>query len=284
MADLIYSRRTDAQELSMDEIARLAPAVFTQGKNPHLTDRYAPVNTLDTIEVLRGYGYVPVQAAQKKPRKNDPAYTQHMVAFAHHYNLLDTDRPEIIAYNSHDGKSSLRLFAGFYRGICSNGLVAGEGFEGRIKHYKASVANLEELFEDVAHTIPKMSERVERMKSVSISQEDAIDFAYNASALRWEMMPEEYKDGELRGTYTDRHTGSTLNRVRRLEDINYDLWTVYNRVQEGLIRGGAQVISFTDRKPYGIRRRARPVASVADSIKINRELWDMASDYMQEAA
>lgn len=283
MADLIYSRRADAQELSMNEIAGLAPAVFTQSKNPDLTDRYAPVNTLDTIEVLRGYGYVPVQAAQKKPRKNDPAYTQHMVAFAHHNNLLDTDRPEIIAYNSHDGKSSLRLFAGFFRGICSNGLVAGEGFEGRIKHYKASVANLEELFEDVAHTIPQMSERVERMKSIQIDREQALDFAYNASALRWEMMPEEYKDGELRGTYTDRYTGSTLNRVRRLEDVNYDLWTVYNRVQESLIRGGGQVISFTDRSPYGKRRRARPVSSVQDSIKINRELWNMAEEFMEAA-
>jgi hypothetical protein len=206
-----------------------------------------------------------------------------MVAFAHHHNLLDTDRPEIIAYNSHDGKSSLRLFAGFFRGICSNGLVAGEGFEGRIKHYKASVANLEDLFEDVAHTIPKMSERVERMKSIQIDREQALDFAYNASALRWEMMPEEYKDGELRGTYTDRYTGSTLNRVRRLEDVNYDLWTVYNRVQESLIRGGGQVISFTDRSPYGKRRRSRPVSSVQDSIKINRELWNMAEEFMEAA-
>lgn len=283
MTDLIYTRRPDAQPISFDDIARLAPAAFTDGSHPDTSDRYKTVSTVDAISILQDYGYMPVQAAQRKARKaSNKGYTQHMLAFAHKWNLLDRDRPEIILYNSHDGKSSLRLFAGMFRGICSNGLVAGEGYEGRMRHLKSTTGAFEDMLEDVAHTIPSMNDKVQKMKEVMLSPEDAIDFAYNASTLRWEAIPEASKDVELRGVYADRYTASTMLSVRRMDDYGSDLWSVYNRTQEALIRGGAKLISFTDRNEYGKRRYSRPVGSVSDSIKINRSLWDMASDLMEE--
>ena len=284
MADLIYTRRPDAQPISFDDIAMLAPAAFTADPHPQTSDRYKSVNTLDAVKILHDYGYLPVQAAQRKARREaDKGYTQHMLAFAHKFNLLDRDRPEIILYNSHDAKSSLRLFAGMYRGVCSNGLVAGEGYEGRMRHLASSTGAFEDMLEDVAHTIPSMSDKIKKMKDVSLSYEDALDFAYNASTLRWEAVPEAYSDGSLRGAYADRHTASTLLYERRVEDHGYDLWSVFNRAQESLIRGGARLLSFTDRNPYGKRRVSRPVGSVGDNIKINRRLWDMAEKVMEEA-
>lgn len=284
MADLIYTRRPDAQELSMEDIARLAPAAFTQTKSPDMTDRYAQVDTLRAIEILRGYGYVPVQAAQKRSRKEGSSkYAQHMIAFAHKWNLLDSDRPEIIAYNSHNGKSSLKLFGGFFRGICSNGLVAGDGYQGKLRHLHTTVSNFEDLIEDTAATLPKMSDRISRMKNVRLYSRDALDFAYNAMTLRWEMLPESHGEGHLRGAYADSYTGSSILTTRRVEDVRDDLWTVFNKVQENLIRGGAQVISFSDRNKYGKRRTARPVASVEESIRVNRGLWDMAEKLLEVA-
>ena len=159
MADLIYTRRPDAQPLTLDNIVHLAPAAFTDGASTEVSKRYNNFDTMQAIQVLGTYGYLPVQAAQRKSRKGDnKMYTQHMLAFAHKWNLLDRDRPEIILYNSHDGKSSLRLFAGMFRGICSNGLVAGEGFEGRMRHMNLDDTAFYDMVDDVAHTIPKMTE------------------------------------------------------------------------------------------------------------------------------
>lgn len=285
MANLIYSRTANAQEISMDRIQRLAPAVFADDNDPSLSGRYAAVNTLQAIDILRGYGYVPVQAAQKQPRKNERVkYAQHMLAFAHKWNLDDSDRPEVILYNSHDGKSSLKLFAGFFRGICSNGLVAGDGYEGRLRHLNGSKEGFENMFEDVAATIPEMSQRVRMMKDVRLSHDDALEFAYNAMTMRWEMLPSDYEDGSLSGAYADPYTGSSLLAIRRVEDRFMDMWTVYNRVQEAMIRGGARVLSFTERSPYGKRRYARPIGSVDESIRVNRGLWDLAEKTMMEVA
>lgn len=285
MANLIYSRRRDAQELTYEEIAKLAPAVFTDMKHSELSDRYETVNTMDAMDVLRSYGYVPVQAAQKRTKRSvDTAYAEHMVAFAHKWNLLDTDRPEIIIYNSHNGKSSMKMFAGFYRGICSNGLVAGEGFEARMRHLKASIADVGDMLEDVAHKLPEMSDNVKRMKSVKLDKHQAVDFAYNASTLRWELEPKHIDRKTTRGVFSNEYTAHTMLRRQRFGDDGMDLWSVMNRAQESLIRGGSSVQSYTDRNPYGTYRRTRPVGSVQESIRINRGIWDMTTNYMKEVA
>jgi hypothetical protein len=288
MPDLIYTRRPDAQPISIDNIVQLAPAAFTEGAHPDTSDRYKAVSTLDAIGILQDYGYMPVQAAQRQSRKaGAKGFTQHMLAFAHKWNLLDRDRPEIILYNSHDGKSSLRLYAGLYRGICSNGLVAGEGFEGRMRHLQSSTSAFEDMLEDVAHTIPTMSEKISKMKEVQLDAHQAIDFAERAAALRWDALTgdleDTYSKGELRGVFYNRHTAATLLTERRVDDYGYDLWRVFNRAQESLIRGGAALLSFSDSNPYGKRRKSRPVGNVADSIKINRSLWDLATDVIEAA-
>ena len=52
-------------------------------------------------------------------------------------------------------------------------------------------------------------------------------------------------------------------------------WITFNRMQERLIRGGAEVLSVTQRNPRGKYRRSKAVGSVANSLKINRDLWDL---------
>ena len=286
MANLIYSRRRDAQEMSYDEITKLAPAVFTQTKHHELSDRYESVDTHEAMDVLRGYGYVPVQAAQKTTRKaSDRLYADHMVAFAHKWNLLDTDRPEIIIYNSHNGKSSMKMYAGFYRGVCSNGLVAGEGYEARMRHLKASISDVGDMLEDVAAKLPELGDKIKRMKSIKMDPAEVIDLGFNAASLRWERLPEFNLTRERKnGVYYDDYTAHTITRTRRWGDQGNDLWTIFNRAQESLIRGGVKVRSLTDELPFGKHRSARGIGSVAESVRVNRGMWDIAENFMKEVA
>jgi hypothetical protein len=45
----------------------------------------------------------------------------------------------------------------------------------------------------------------------------------------------------------------------------------------------AIIKSFTEKRPEGQYRKSRPVSSVAENVRINRELWDIAAKVCQLA-
>ncbi len=57
---------------------------------------------------------------------------------------------------------------------------------------------------------------------------------------------------------------------RRCEDKKDDLWTVYQRLQENLIKGG-----LSGRNAKGKRARTRSVNGIDGDIKLNKALWVM---------
>jgi hypothetical protein len=65
-------------------------------------------------------------------------------------------------------------------------------------------------------------------------------------------------------------------KVTRNEDDFTDAWTVFNRVQEGVIRGNALVRSITKTHPEGVMRKARSLSSIKEHVRINQELWNIA--------
>ena len=156
MAHVIFSRNANNSALTTERIQQLAPASFSTTKADRLTDRYVSLNTSDIITVMQDYGYAPVQAAQKRSRKNNPAHSAHMLAFAKTWDIdfgTEDIRPEIILYNSHDGTGSVKLFAGCYRFICANGLIAGDGFQSRIYHSKA-LSGFEDMLRNTVAPLP----------------------------------------------------------------------------------------------------------------------------------
>jgi hypothetical protein len=66
--------------------------------------------------------------------------------------------------------------------------------------------------------------------------------------------------------------------INRNEDDHMDAFTVFNRIQESVIRGKAFVKSLTEATPHGSIRKARPINSVKENIRINGELWDIAEE------
>ena len=58
---------------------------------------------------------------------------------------------------------------------------------------------------------------------------------------------------------------------RRSEDVGDDLWRVYNRCQEHLLRGGLSRRSITGRLT-----RTRAIGSIRRDVALNGQLWDLA--------
>jgi hypothetical protein len=274
---VIFSRNANNSTLSQERIASLAPAVYSTTKADRLTNRYVSLHTSDIIPVLADYGYEPVQAAQKRSRIIGTAdHAAHMVAFAKPVDMYAEGdiRPEIILYNSHDGTGSVKMFAGCFRFICSNGIVAGEGFSSRVYHSKA-LNGFEEMLRKTVDTLPTLMERIERLRGVQLSIDDAYDIAERSVATRWDMY-----DNQTKGVYATQSTVGNVLRVTRNEDFSMDAFTVFNRIQESVVRGNAFVKSFNERHPEGVMRKARNISSIKEHVRINTELWNIADEYV----
>lgn len=283
---LIFSRNANNTALSTERIQQLAPAVFSSTKAERLTNRYASLNTSELLPIMADYGYFPMQAAQKKSRKGETQHSSHMLSFAKTYHteeVVGAVRPEIILYNSHDGSSSVRLFAGCFRFICSNGIVAGDGFQSRIYHNARAITGFEDMLRNTVDALPTLMERIEKLRQVKLLYSQAQAMARAGVQTRWDMFNTEELVKQPNGVYATEATVRDALKVQRNEDDYMDAFTVFNRIQEAVVRGNAFVKSLTEKNSEGIMRKARPINSVSEGIRINSELWDIADAVCEEA-
>ena len=278
---LIFSRRNDNSVMTLDDIAYRAPAVFTETKAERLSDRYQSLNTASLIPVMQDYGYFPVQAAQKRQRGAKDVigaqHKSHLIAFAKQGDEGDgSTRSEIVMYNSHDGTSAVKLFAGAYRFICSNGIVAGEGMQASIYHTKKSLADFETMLRNIIDKLPVVMQRFDAARQVQLDASQRYELAKQAVMKRWNLFDSDIVDAEgrpIKGSYAIDETIRGALGVQRSEDDLSDAFTVWNRIQENVLRGNVNIKSISN-KNIGIRK-ARPITAVAEHVRINSELFDL---------
>ena len=290
MVDLIYTRKASNKPLSFDDIARLAPAAFASEPVKSVTDKYRHISTYDVMRTLKFEGWLPVQAAQSSPIKGnykDRSHQRHLIAFAREADLERPEgRPEIVLYNSSDKSSSLKLYDGFYRWICSNSLVAGEGNQTKIRHLKTHMVNFDAILGDAIDRAKGVGDRIDRFRDTMINYGQARQLIASGLSTRWTRYSDMLEsitphDPLIKGTYW---THQTIDQVmkycpRNDEDAfdpksTYPLWNVFNRTQEYVMRGGLELFSVTDRNQLGAFRKARAIGDPRKAITINADLWD----------
>jgi hypothetical protein len=229
---------------------------------------------------MADYGYFPTQAAQKSVTKASPVaaeHKSHMVAFAKRDDTGNGNvRGEIIVYNSHDGTSAVRLFAGAYRFICSNGIVAGEGMQQRIHHTVKSLASFEESLRTTVANLPMVLAALDAARTITLDGQQRYELAKQAVMKRWAMYDDTIVDVEgrpIKGSYATTKTLSDALGVQRSEDDLSDAFTVWNRIQENVLRGNVMIKSITENN-IGMRK-ARPITAVAEHVRVNTELFDL---------
>jgi hypothetical protein len=110
--------------------------------------------------------------------------------------------------------------------------------------------------------VKKLDEALDKMKAKQMTTDELMSFYDQAVKVRY---GEKY--GRLDVTVTSRRTADDSN----------DLFTVYNRVQEALIRGSEV------RGANGRFRQRRSITNIGKDIAINQKLFDLASSYITEA-
>ncbi|EHQ4307535.1 DUF932 domain-containing protein, partial [Salmonella enterica] len=190
---------------------------------------------------------------------------KHMLRLRRAGQITGQQVPEIIILNSHGGESSFQLLPGVFRSVCTNSLVCGQSFgEIRVPHRGDIVGKVIEGAYEVLGVFDRVEEKREAMQSLLLPP--PAQQALAKAALT-------YRFGEEHQPVT---TAQVLT-PRRREDYGQDLWTVWNTLQENLLKGG-----LPGRTVQGKRTHTRAVNGIDGDIRLNRALWVMA-EQMQQA-
>lgn len=178
----------------------------------------------------------------KSIARPDLKSTRHVVEYRLNTTMKvlgDEGVPRLIFINSYNGESSLQIKVGFYRMVCSNGLilgtdlfsekiihVKGQTFEQKIKQLEVKIAAaLEYIKESMADDI---SEKMG--KTLSSHETTQLLDALNIS-------------NKVRDTVKDR----LEYRALRPEDNTGTVWALYNVVQEEIKQRSRSELSFNVR-------------------------------------
>ena len=253
--------------LSLEAIRQQAPAVFAPSADEHRSNRYTFIPTERVLVGLLKAGFVPVEARQTQTRSASPLHARHVVRLRRRFETvqLRDSVPEIVFLNSHDGTSAYQIRVGLFRVVCTNGLIVSRG-----AFPTFSVAHRGNVVADVVTHALRMAERfellaaqVERMEQRRLFVDEQIRFAERALALR-------YAQPEQAGM-----AASQLLNCRRTEDAGDDLYSILNRVQENLLRGG-----LSRRSSNGRLVRTRRITSIREDVRVNSALWDVAAEML----
>ena len=253
--------------LSDDQIRRVAPSIFADAPHESRSERYAYIPTAAVLAELRKEGFEPFMAAQTRVRHDDRReYTKHMLRLRHASQINGAEANEIVLLNSHDGTSSYQMLAGMFRFVCSNGLVCGDTVaDVRVPHKGDVAGHVIEGAYEVLSGFDRVKESRDAMHAITLNDGESEVFARAALALK-------YDDPDKPAPITE----SQILMPRRHDDDRRDLWSVFNRTQENLTKGG-----LSARAANGRRQTTRPVQGIDQSVRLNRALWLLADGLRQ---
>lgn len=234
------------------------------------TTKYRQADSRAIIGVLesKGFNHVATTVARTRDVKRI-GKQRHIMIFERPDLLIDDgNKIQLLVTNSHDATSSLIINIGVFRVVCANGLVAGENFfEERIKHVGNDFYHRLTLGIDKAVTVaPKLGDLVRSMKGTYVNAELLAELCQNVAPCL---------DKEV--FFTD------LQALNRRADQSNDLYTVLNRIQENVIRGGVRYIT-EDKLGNDIIRKTREVKSIDKVRKLNQYVWDKCVKLIKEVA
>ena len=255
--------------MTFDQIRAAVPAAFATAASAKLSDRYNFVDTASMIKKLEGHGFFPVQAVQDKPRQRDPLHVRHSIVLRpEEYDVAEGEVvPQILLVNSHNGRTKLRMHAGFYRFVCANGLVVGnDKFSLEVGHAHTAATEVDRYVDGFGEQLGELNKKMAEWSRIDLSATDRMNFAREAAELRFgSSMKSAFELDDVLEAHREEDEGGTL-------------WKVYNRIQENATKGGVKGKTATGRVTT-----SRALTGIKADIEFNRNLWALA-ERVAEAA
>jgi len=266
---------------NMEELKTYAPAAFATKAADGVTDRYTFIGSEEIVSRIVDLGWELHSAKQNGPNP----FSRHMVRFTNP-NLgwfktkTDNVMPQIILDNSHNRASGLQLHMGLFRLVCTNGLVVAiPGMYSGIKfrHMGVDKEALKKILDASAEQYKLVGDHVNDMMEVRMSQDQSEEFAVKAIARREpHMFINEDGTINMKKLTASTNPKEIITPIRG-EDRADNLWTVFNVIQERMIKGGYARITASGRNST-----VRGLTNAVRNVELNKELWGIAEDYMPQ--
>lgn len=263
------------QTLTLNPIEQTNPSSLVKST-------YGFISTADLLQTFAAQGWAPVskQVAKTKVEARQ-GYQKHIVRLEHpNFQSIkgltesNRSRPQLCLLNSHDGSAALRLFYGVLRIACLNGIIAGSVLKSfRAVHSANNVAQLEHGIAYMTSGIGELAETVERLAKSRFSLDAQYQLVHQLVDLRL---------ANVKNIVDINYNSAT--RLVRPEDNSSDAYTIFNRLQESLVRGG---IEYTYNKNIvdsqgqvidvkQVTTKTKRLSSVVSQLNINRTAFDLA--------
>lgn len=242
--------------ISLNSLRERVPAIFTKTPSPKISDRYSFADSEYYLQKFIDANWT-IHSARQVSKSE---YAPHQVILRNNDIATVGDLlPQLIFTNSHNGIKKMTMDTGIYRLVCSNGLVVPTSITQSlsIKHIDLGDSTTDTIVNSFYEKVPIIMNNIDRMRNKILTNDEIDNFTYNALQIRF-----------------INAVGININDVvkpLRLEDNSDDLWTVFNVIQEKLIRGGIQLPS---------KRRSRPINNFVNDNNINTKLWELAEQYI----
>ena len=254
------------ETISIEQVRRLAPAAFSITPDSSLSASYSHVTTAKVLDALQQDGWLLTHAKQSPARFGSSSeHKRHEISLTHPDLPVHAEgAPVLRLANSSDGAHAFRLIGGFLRWACTNQLYAGVKVVGGVFYHRGG--SLEDKIvagaRDARKNFDRVISTVDLWRSIQLDERDVEAFEATAMWARW---PDQ-KSRMARGMLTPRRAG----------DAGNDLWAVFNRAQEAVIRGGFRVGVRREGSDVHDWRSVRRVTSIAATERINTQLWELA--------
>jgi hypothetical protein len=239
-----------------------------------VSDRYSFISTTSVVSALEADGWRVYSGAQKRVRdKSREGFQTHLLRFVRSdvetVNLKD--QFSLIGRFSHDTSSSIQFLAGIIVFACENGIIVSEGEVQKVRfiHRDISLEDVVRAAHAMTLNVSRLADRVQDWRNIILTPAAQNEFANAAAIMRW---------GNTRVPGSKEVAAPILLSARRWQDDRSDLWSVFNRIQENVVKGQSYyTYNHNRRQRYRqARRQTRAVNGVDQSIDINQTLWALA--------
>lgn len=259
--------------LSVELIKDKFPAIFNENQFSS-SKRYNFISTKTMIDSMEKEGFYPYNASQVRTRSDERRpFTRHVICFRHKSSFEGGDHeivPQVVIMNSHDGTSCYKIYCGFFRFVCANGLIVGSSFSALKVHHKGIQNTMDNVI-DASFKVLEQSKNIMQVidlwKGVHLDKHQRMDLAVKTHELKFNgkstpITPEQFLTV---------HNGTDYEQ-------ECSLWNTYNILQENLIKGGLSGWKSTVRskKNERIKVTTRGITNIKQNIDLNAKLWDMA--------
>ena len=255
--------------ITLTELQKAMPQAFVSAPSDRVSKKYSFIPTSTILQDLDKLGWKIREIVNPKYKSSaNQLHGKHLVRLFHPEIHItsgeDKNFVEIALYNSSNGLSRFRMEVGIFRMVCENGMVIKSEDFGSInmRHSGYSFDTLKAGIDEMIAKLPELAGVVNRFSQTILAPDQIRELALKAYDLRGG------------GRQASEEELSNMLAVRRNADEGNSLWSVFNRVQEAVIRGGQ---AFVDAR--GRVRNMKPIRNIDKNLKFNQELWSLAESF-----